>query len=105
MLLDSFNESLHTIPVPLLRDIANLHVGLNVGVYNSHIILHQEGSQQVIRYLPLYEESEFSISEMTMLKEVMEAEVDIKGQLDRALAWRLGLMLLNGYLGTPILSQ
>jgi hypothetical protein len=73
--MDSLNESLHTMPVPLLRDIAGLHVGLSVGVFNSHIILHQEGSQQVIRYLPLYEESEFSISEMKMLKEIMEGEV------------------------------
>jgi hypothetical protein len=55
--MDSLNESVHTLPVPLLRDIASMHVGLSVGIFNSHLILHEERGKQVIRYLPLYEES------------------------------------------------
>lgn len=62
LLLDSLNESLHTLPVALLRQIAELHLGLSVGIFNSHIILHEEDGKSIIRYLPLYEESEFTLS-------------------------------------------
>lgn len=54
LLLDSLNESLHTLPIPLLRQIAELHLGVSVGIFNSHIILHQEDDKPIIRYLPLY---------------------------------------------------
>lgn len=75
-------------------------------MFNSHIILHQESDSQqagpVVRYLPLFEESEFTLSEMERLKEIMNGEL---GSEDKKLSWRLGLLLLNGYLGSPILSQ
>jgi hypothetical protein len=61
LLLDSLNESLHTLPLGLLRDIAAAHLSSSVGIYNSQLILYEEGGSKVIKYLPLYEESDFLI--------------------------------------------
>lgn len=35
----------------------------------------------------------------------MENEVESNSKKGRGLAWRLGLLLLNGYIGTTILSE
>lgn len=70
LLLDSLNESLHTLPLALLRDIAVAHFSSIAAIYNSQLILHEEGGAKVIKYLPLYEESDFLIGESNKMKEI-----------------------------------
>jgi hypothetical protein len=69
LLLDSLNDSLHTLPLPLLRDIANAHISSTFGIYNSQLILAEESGSKSIKYLPLYEESD-SLLESKRLKEI-----------------------------------
>lgn len=75
LLLDSLNESLHTLPLALLRDIAVTHFSSVAAIYNSLLILHEEGGAKVIKYLPLYEESDFMIGEVKKLKEITSSEL------------------------------
>jgi hypothetical protein len=44
---------------------------------------------------------------MDRLKEIVESEVGPEdgAKIGRRFSWRLGLLLLNGYFGTPIMSQ
>lgn len=72
LLLDSLNDSLHTLPLPLLRDIAQAHLSSSVGIYNSQLILAEEAGAKVIKYLPLYEESD-SLLDSKKLREVAAA--------------------------------
>lgn len=75
LLLDSLNESLHTLPLALLRDIAVTHFSSVGTIYNSLLILHEEGGAKVIKYLPLYEESDFMIGEVKKIKEITSSEL------------------------------
>lgn len=75
LLLDSLNESLNTLPLALLRDIAVAHFSSVAAIYNSQLILHEEGGAKVIKYLPLYEESDFMIGEAKKMKEITSIEL------------------------------
>lgn len=105
LLLDSLNDSLHTLPLSLLRDIANAHLSSSVGIYNSQLILAEEAGSKVIKYLPLYEESD-SLLESKKLKEIAAAELGAEdASIEGRFVWRLGLVLLGGYLGSVVVGQ
>lgn len=58
LLLDSLNESLNTLPLSVLQDVASLHFNSGIGIFTSELILNEENGMKVIKYLPMYEESD-----------------------------------------------
>jgi hypothetical protein len=105
LLLDSLNDSLHTLPLSLLRDIAHAHLSSSPGIYNSQLILAEEAGAKSIKYLPLYEESD-SLLDSKRLREVAAAELGAEeASIEGRFVWRLGLVLLGGYLGSVVVGQ
>ena len=109
VLLDALNDSLHTFPFPILKELATAHLTSNIGIFNSHLILQQEHGSKVIRYLPLYEQSDFSLAELQKMKDITDSELgpedpNNQQRTEQGFIWRLGLILLSGYLGSTILS-
>jgi len=68
--LDSLIDKLNTLPLSVIKEIANAHLSSNIGIFNSQLIISEVANKKIISYLPLYEDNDFSIGECKLAKDI-----------------------------------
>ena len=59
ILMETLLDTLNTLPLPIIQNIAISHFTSTVGIYNSQLILNvgESSSAPRIYYMPIYEET------------------------------------------------
>ena len=105
VLMETLLDTLNTLPLPIIQNLAILHFTSNVGVYNSQLILNVDDNSPAPRiyYMPIYEETP-PLIRSEKLQSILSEEID-EDDIDRKILWRLGIILMASFLGEEFLRS
>jgi hypothetical protein len=99
ILMETLLDTLNTLPLPIIQNIAISHFTSNVGIYNSQLILNvgESSAAPRIYYMPIYEETP-PLIRSEKLQSILREEIE-EEDIDRKILWRLGIILMASFLG------
>jgi hypothetical protein len=105
ILMETLLDTLNTLPLPIIQNIAISHFTSNVGIYNSQLILNvgESSAAPRIYYMPIYEETP-PLIRSEKLQSIIREEIE-EEDIDRKILWRLGIILMASFLGEEFLRS